>query len=82
MHWGQAQIEVVFNSWFDYDMPQTPEAYLRQLGRCESDGQFRRSTVVFNLLTETDVSALQDIEAGLETKIPEMPSNLADFFSG
>lgn len=76
VYWGQPQIEVIVN----YDMPQTPESYLRRLGRCKSDVQLRRSTMVLNFITETDMSALQDIEAGLETKIPEMPSNLADLF--
>ena len=40
---------------------------------------FGRRKVVFNFVTENDKRTLRDIEQFYDTKITEMPQNVADF---
>ena len=45
----------------------------------ESGSVFSRRRVVFNFVTENDKRTLRDIEQFYDTKITEMPQNVADF---
>lgn len=48
---------------------------LRRIGR---GGRFGRKGVAINFVTEEDRTTFRDIERFYNTKIPEMPMNVAD----
>lgn len=50
---------------------------LYRIGR---GGRFGRKGVAINFITEKDKRTLQDIEAFYNTRIDEMPANVADLF--
>lgn len=59
----------------NYDMPQSPEAYLHQVGRA---GRFGRRRTAINFKTGSDVDAMMAIEQRFGIKMEEMPINIAD----
>lgn len=65
------QVSLVIN----YDLPSNRENYIHRIGR---GGRFGRKGVAINFVTEDDRRTLIDIESFYNTKIQEMPSNVAD----
>jgi len=65
------QVSLVLN----YDLPVNRENYIHRIGR---SGRFGRKGTAINLITKEDASAIADIEKFYNTKIDEMPSNVAD----
>eukprot|EP01084_Bolivina_argentea_P140787 247444_1 len=65
------QVSLVIN----YDLPTNRENYIHRIGR---SGRFGRKGVAINFITEGDVRYLRDIEQFYNTKIMEMPLNVAD----
>ena len=69
------QLSLVIN----FDLPKSKETYIHRIGR---SGRYGRKGVAINLVTDRDMQHLKDIETFYETKITEMPSNIADIISG
>lgn len=67
------QVSLVIN----YDLPTNRENYIHRIGR---SGRFGRKGVAINFLTDTDVRALREIESFYNTKVEEMPMDVADLF--
>ncbi|XP_031624210.1 eukaryotic initiation factor 4A-like isoform X1 [Contarinia nasturtii] len=67
------QVSLVIN----YDLPSNRENYIHRIGR---GGRFGRKGVAINFVTEKDKRTLQDIETFYNTRIEEMPANVADLF--
>lgn len=65
------QVSLVIN----YDLPNNRENYIHRIGR---GGRFGRKGVAINFVTQDDVRTLKDIETFYNTKIDEMPMNVAD----
>lgn len=65
------QVSLVIN----YDLPNNRENYIHRIGR---GGRFGRKGVAINFVTEEDKRTLLDIETFCNTKIDEMPVNVAD----
>ncbi|CRK93798.1 CLUMA_CG007326, isoform A [Clunio marinus] len=65
------QVSLVIN----YDLPNNRENYIHRIGR---GGRFGRKGVAINFITEEDKRTLIDIEQFCNTKIEEMPINVAD----
>ncbi|KAL3280689.1 hypothetical protein HHI36_003926 [Cryptolaemus montrouzieri] len=65
------QVSLVIN----YDLPSNRENYIHRIGR---GGRFGRKGVAINFITEDDKRILNDIEQHYNTKIDEMPMNVAD----
>ena len=65
------QVSLVIN----YDLPNNRENYIHRIGR---GGRFGRKGVAINFVTEEDKRTLLDIEKFCNTKIDEMPVNVAD----
>ncbi|KAG8226899.1 hypothetical protein J437_LFUL007813 [Ladona fulva] len=65
------QVSLVIN----YDLPSNRENYIHRIGR---GGRFGRKGVAINFVTEDDKRALKDIEQFYNTRIEEMPMNVAD----
>jgi translation initiation factor 4A len=65
------QVSLVIN----YDLPTNRENYIHRIGR---SGRFGRKGVAINFLTEGDVRYLRDIEQFYNTRIEEMPMDVAD----
>merc|ERR1740121_2308227 len=59
----------------NYDLPQNFENYLHRIGR---SGHFGRKGTAFNFVTNSDMRAVKDIERFYETRIKEMPMDIAD----
>ena len=68
------QLSLVIN----YDLPREKETYIHRIGR---SGRYGRKGVAINLITERDVEELKFIESFYDTKINEMPGNIADYLS-
>ena len=68
------QVNLVIN----YDLPINKETYIHRIGR---SGRYGRKGVSINLVTDRDINYMKDIETFYETKIEEMPHNIADFLS-
>ncbi|XP_002129439.2 eukaryotic initiation factor 4A-I [Ciona intestinalis] len=67
------QVSLVIN----YDLPSNRENYIHRIGR---GGRFGRKGVAINFVTDDDKRTLKDIEKFYNTKIEEMPMNVADLF--
>uniref|UniRef100_H2Y732 RNA helicase n=2 Tax=Ciona savignyi TaxID=51511 RepID=H2Y732_CIOSA len=67
------QVSLVIN----YDLPSNRENYIHRIGR---GGRFGRKGVAINFVTDDDKRTLKDIEKFYNTKIDEMPMNVADLF--
>ncbi|XP_023019493.1 eukaryotic initiation factor 4A-II isoform X2 [Leptinotarsa decemlineata] len=65
------QVSLVIN----YDLPSNRENYIHRIGR---GGRFGRKGVAINFVAEEDKRTLKDIEQFYNTKIDEMPMNIAD----
>eukprot|EP00999_Lentomonas_sp_LEN2_P002062 NODE_325_length_1637_cov_92.669536_g293_i0.p1 GENE.NODE_325_length_1637_cov_92.669536_g293_i0~~NODE_325_length_1637_cov_92.669536_g293_i0.p1 ORF type:complete len:405 (-),score=120.22 NODE_325_length_1637_cov_92.669536_g293_i0:290-1504(-) len=65
------QISLVIN----YDLPSSRENYIHRIGR---GGRFGRKGVAINFVTKDDVAMLRDIETFYNTKVEEMPIDVAD----
>eukprot|EP00591_Stephanopyxis_turris_P001235 CAMPEP_0195523552 /NCGR_PEP_ID=MMETSP0794_2-20130614/22818_1 /TAXON_ID=515487 /ORGANISM="Stephanopyxis turris, Strain CCMP 815" /LENGTH=421 /DNA_ID=CAMNT_0040653575 /DNA_START=43 /DNA_END=1308 /DNA_ORIENTATION=+ len=59
----------------NFDLPTNRENYIHRIGR---SGRFGRKGVAINFLTVADQRYLQDIQDFYDTKIEEMPMNVAD----
>ncbi|CAF3741067.1 unnamed protein product [Rotaria sp. Silwood1] len=65
------QVSVVIN----YDLPNNRENYIHRIGR---GGRFGRKGVAINFVADEDRATLRSIEQFYNTKIHEMPMNIAD----
>ncbi|KAL0852517.1 hypothetical protein ABMA27_017036 [Loxostege sticticalis] len=65
------QVSLVIN----YDLPGNRENYIHRIGR---GGRFGRKGVAINFVTADDKRTLSDIEQFYNTRIDEMPTNVAD----
>merc|ERR1712029_37039 len=65
------QVSLVIN----YDLPANRENYIHRIGR---GGRFGRKGVAINFVTDEDKRTLHDIEKFYNTRIDEMPMNVAD----
>jgi len=65
------QVSLVIN----YDMPKQRENYIHRIGR---SGRFGRKGVAINFIGPDDAEALREIESFYNTKVEEMPVNIAD----
>jgi translation initiation factor 4A len=65
------QVSLVIN----YDLPGNRENYIHRIGR---SGRFGRKGVSINFVTNDDERVLRELEAFYNTKIEEMPMNVAD----
>ena len=68
------QLSLVIN----YDLPREKETYIHRIGR---SGRYGRKGVAINFITERDIEELKFIESFYDTKINEMPGNIADYLS-
>lgn len=60
-----------------YSILFTKESFHVRIGR---GGRFGRKGVAINFITDKDKRTLQDIETFYNTRIEEMPANVADLF--
>merc|ERR1719238_2057721 len=65
------QVSLVIN----YDLPNNRENYIHRIGR---SGRFGRKGVAINFVTDDDVRTLREIEQFYNTKVEEMPMDVAD----
>jgi len=65
------QVSLVIN----YDLPHNKENYIHRIGR---SGRFGRKGVSINFVVDDDVRTMREIEQFYNTKIEEMPMNVAD----
>ncbi len=65
------QVSLVIN----YDMPGNRENYIHRIGR---SGRFGKKGVAINLVAQSDIVAMREIEAFYQTHIEEMPMNVAE----
>jgi len=68
------QLSLVIN----YDLPMQKETYIHRIGR---SGRYGRKGVAINLVTDRDLEELHTIQTFYNTKIEEMPQNIADIIS-
>lgn len=68
------QLSLVIN----FDLPRIKETYIHRIGR---SGRYGRKGVAINFVTERDLEDLENIKKFYNTKIEEMPQNIADFLS-
>ena len=66
------QLSLVIN----FDLPHSKETYIHRIGR---SGRYGRKGVAINFVTMEDIGQMKEIETFYNTKIEEMPQNLADF---
>ena len=67
------QLSLVIN----FDLPRSKETYIHRIGR---SGRYGRKGVAINFVTNEDMGQMKEIESFYNTKVEEMPQNLADFF--
>jgi len=68
------QVSLVIN----YDLPRNRENYIHRIGR---SGRFGRKGTAINFVTDEDEAALRDIEQFYNTKIDELPMDVAEIFT-
>jgi len=68
------QVSLVIN----YDLPLNRENYIHRIGR---SGRFGRKGTAINFVTDEDEQTLRDIEQFYNTKIDELPMDVAEIFS-
>jgi len=66
-----SQVQLLIN----YDLPSTREGYLGRVGR---DEQSDRRGFAISIVTSGEMDKLKDIEGAYNTRIEEMPMNIAD----
>lgn len=65
------QVSLVIN----YDIPKNPDCYLHRIGR---SGRFGRKGIAINFITPDDLQFVKVLEEFYNTRIEEMPSNIAE----
>ena len=65
------QLSLVIN----YDLPREKETYIHRIGR---SGRYGGKGVAINLIGDRDIEYLKHIESYYDTKIDEMPANIAE----
>jgi translation initiation factor 4A len=65
------QVSLVIN----YDIPKNLESYIHRIGR---SGRFGRKGVAINFVTTEDLPVLQELERFYNTRVDEMPANVAE----
>lgn len=68
------QLSLVIN----FDLPIQKETYIHRIGR---SGRYGRKGVAINFVTERDLHDLEELKHFYNTKIEEMPQNIADIIS-
>jgi superfamily II DNA/RNA helicase len=68
------QLSLVIN----YDLPKEKETYIHRIGR---SGRYGRKGVAINLIGDRDIEYMKYIETFYDTKIEEMPANIAEIIS-
>ncbi len=68
------QLSLVIN----YDLPIQKETYIHRIGR---SGRYGRKGVAINFVTDRDINDLTEIQSFYNTKIDEMPQNIAEIIS-
>ena len=66
------QLSLVIN----FDLPRNKETYIHRIGR---SGRYGRKGTAINFITSEDLTHMKEIEDFYNTKIEEMPQNLADY---
>jgi len=66
------QLSLVIN----YDIPREKETYIHRIGR---SGRYGRKGVAINLINETEIQSLKDLESFYDTQINEMPANIDEY---
>jgi translation initiation factor 4A len=66
------QLSLVIN----FDLPKSKETYIHRIGR---SGRYGRKGTAINFITGEDKEHMKQIENFYNTKIDEMPQNLADY---
>jgi len=56
-------------------LPKEKETYIHRIGR---SGRYGRKGVAINLISDRDVEYMKFIETFYDTKIEEMPANIAE----
>tara|TARA_Y100000817_G_scaffold313259_1_gene308970 strand:- start:10 stop:1137 length:1128 start_codon:yes stop_codon:yes gene_type:complete len=68
------QLSLVIN----FDLPREKETYIHRIGR---SGRYGRKGVAINLINDKEVEYMKHIEEFYDTKINEMPQNIADYLN-
>ena len=68
------QLSLVIN----FDLPREKETYIHRIGR---SGRYGRKGVAINLINDREVEYMKHIEEFYDTKINEMPQNIADYLN-
>ena len=68
------QLSLVIN----FDLPREKETYIHRIGR---SGRYGRKGVSINLINDREVEYMKHIEEFYDTKINEMPQNIADYLN-
>ena len=66
------QLSLVIN----FDLPRKKETYIHRIGR---SGRYGRKGTAINFVTNEDIEHMREIQKFYNTKIDEMPQNLADY---
>lgn len=66
------QLSLVIN----FDLPRIKETYIHRIGR---SGRYGRKGTAINFVTNEDIEHMREIQKFYNTKIDEMPQNLADY---
>jgi len=62
----------------NYDLPISREKYIHRIGR---SGRFGRKGVAINFVTPAEAKSLNEIEKFYNTKIDELPMDLAEIYN-
>jgi|EP01047_Picozoa_sp_COSAG01_P038885 translation initiation factor 4A len=65
------QVSLVIN----FDLPRDHANYIHRIGR---SGRYGRKGVAINFVASEDVRAMREIEQIYDTRVEEMPANVAD----
>ena len=68
------QLSLVIN----YDLPIQKETYIHRIGR---SGRYGRKGVAINFVTDRDLQELDELQKFYNTRIDEMPENIAEIIS-
>jgi translation initiation factor 4A len=66
------QLSLVIN----FDLPRNKETYIHRIGR---SGRYGRKGTAINFVTNEDIEHMREIQKFYNTKIDEMPQNLAEY---